>query len=364
MRRQACARQPAHPRCTSHYQFEGDEPDIAELASNDIEALTLPPDSTWTLYFNTYQHESRWKELFEVELRRIGGSHPLLMRFLLCSDKLDLLLADLLARCGSYWDAQVVSFPRQLDRWDRFFHQVDVRQDPWLSALERRYIGTAYESFAPSVSRTEREQPPVTLTEEGLREQSTYYAQAVGSVTSDEASERTTVEAVRPTSADGDTQGAGAPSASAQTATPAEAAAHTRAAPESPPVEASPTERSRAKRIYGPTEEKINKMRELLAQKRDGKHRGKPWSWACSECGIDLKTAQKHLGAEREEWDELHARQLSVRAGLHKNTSNAIWNGSSLRIDRDTLAKLCHTLQCTPGDLLVFVGTPRDEERS
>jgi DNA-binding Xre family transcriptional regulator len=56
--------------------------------------------------------------------------------------------------------------------------------------------------------------------------------------------------------------------------------------------------------------------------------------------------------------------QLSVRAGLHKNTSNAIWNGNSLRIDRDTLAKLCHTLQCTPGDLLVSVGTPREEERS
>jgi DNA-binding Xre family transcriptional regulator len=57
------------------------------------------------------------------------------------------------------------------------------------------------------------------------------------------------------------------------------------------------------------------------------------------------------------------ALQLSQRVGVHKNTANAIWNGSSLRIDRDTLAKLCHTLECTPGDLLVFAGEPRDLER-
>jgi hypothetical protein len=174
-----------------------------------------------------------------------------------------------------------------------------------------RYYGTAYESFAPSISRTEREQLPVTLTEEGLREQSTEYAQVVGNITSDEASERTTVEAGRPTSpAVGVAQGAAAPSASAQRAAPAETAAHTRAASKSAPAEATSTERLPARRIYGPTEEKISKMRELLAQKRDGKHRGKPWSWACSECGIDLKTAQKHLVAEREEWDEINARLL------------------------------------------------------
>jgi hypothetical protein len=294
-----------------YYQYEGDEPDIAELTSNDLEALTLPSESTWTLYFNTYQHESRWKELFEVELRRIGGGHPLLVRFQLCSDPLDSLLADLLSRCGSYWDAQIVSLPRQRDRWDRFFHQVDVRQDPWLSALEHRYYGTAYESIAPSVSRTKREQPPGTLTDEKSREQSSKYAQAVGKVTSDGASDLATAEAAGPTlSVVGVAQEAAAPSVSAETVAPAETAAHTRAAPESPPAEATPTERSRAKRIYGPTEEKIGKMRELLAEKRDGRHRGRPWSWAYNECGIDLKTAQKHLAAEREEWDEINARQL------------------------------------------------------
>lgn len=294
-----------------HYQFQDDAPDIAELTSNDLEALTLPAESTWSLYFNTYQYESRWKELFEIELRRIGGSRPLLVRFQLCSDKLDPLLADLLARCGSYWDAQVVSFPRQHERWERFFHQVDVRHDPWLSVLEHRYYGTAYESLAPSVSRTRREQLPVTLTDGEPREQSNERAETVGRVTSDEASELTAAEAAGPTSpAVGVAQEAAALSTSAQTAALAEPAAHTRAIPESPPAEATPTERSRAKRIYGPTEEKIGDMRTLLAKKRDGQHRGKPWSWACSECGIDLKTAQKHLATEREEWDAINARQL------------------------------------------------------
>ncbi|MBC8076310.1 MAG: helix-turn-helix transcriptional regulator [Chloroflexales bacterium] len=32
------------------------------------------------------------------------------------------------------------------------------------------------------------------------------------------------------------------------------------------------------------------------------------------------------------------------------------WNGSSLRLDLDTLARLCQALDCTPGDLLVYVG--------
>jgi DNA-binding Xre family transcriptional regulator len=49
--------------------------------------------------------------------------------------------------------------------------------------------------------------------------------------------------------------------------------------------------------------------------------------------------------------------QLSERSGVNKNSANAIWNGTALRIDRDALG-------CTPGDLLEFVGTPREEERS
>jgi DNA-binding Xre family transcriptional regulator len=56
--------------------------------------------------------------------------------------------------------------------------------------------------------------------------------------------------------------------------------------------------------------------------------------------------------------------QLSERSGVNKNSSNAIWNGTALRIDRDSLGKLCHTLRCTPGDLLEFVGKYQEAERS
>lgn len=58
------------------------------------------------------------------------------------------------------------------------------------------------------------------------------------------------------------------------------------------------------------------------------------------------------------------ALQLSEQSGINKNSVTSFWNGSALRIDRDSLGKLCHTLQCAPGDLLVFVGRLRDEERS
>lgn len=49
-----------------------------------------------------------------------------------------------------------------------------------------------------------------------------------------------------------------------------------------------------------------------------------------------------------------NASQLAERAGINKNTANALWNGSSLRADRDTLAKLCAALNCTTGDLLEY----------
>lgn len=58
------------------------------------------------------------------------------------------------------------------------------------------------------------------------------------------------------------------------------------------------------------------------------------------------------------------ALQLSERSGVNKNSINAIWNGTALRIDRDSLGKICHTLGCTPGDLLEFVGRPSDEGRA
>ncbi len=49
-----------------------------------------------------------------------------------------------------------------------------------------------------------------------------------------------------------------------------------------------------------------------------------------------------------------NASQLAERADINKNTANALWNGTSLRVDRDTLAKLCRALDCTTGDLLEY----------
>jgi DNA-binding Xre family transcriptional regulator len=59
----------------------------------------------------------------------------------------------------------------------------------------------------------------------------------------------------------------------------------------------------------------------------------------------------------------LSSSQLSERCGLNKNSANAIWNGTALRIDRDSLGKLCHTLGCVPGDLLEFIGKQSESEK-
>lgn len=47
------------------------------------------------------------------------------------------------------------------------------------------------------------------------------------------------------------------------------------------------------------------------------------------------------------------AAALAERADINKNTAGVLWNGSSLRVDRETLGKLCRALDCTPGDLLL-----------
>lgn len=50
------------------------------------------------------------------------------------------------------------------------------------------------------------------------------------------------------------------------------------------------------------------------------------------------------------------ASELAERADVNKNTAGALWNGRSLRVDRDTLAKLCYALNCAIGDLLEYRG--------
>jgi DNA-binding Xre family transcriptional regulator len=48
------------------------------------------------------------------------------------------------------------------------------------------------------------------------------------------------------------------------------------------------------------------------------------------------------------------ATKLAALAGLNKNTANDLWNGTPLRVDRSTLAKLCAALGCSLADLMEY----------
>jgi cell division septation protein DedD len=258
------------------------QPDINELTRAHLEVPAQADSSTWSLLFNTLQNEARVKELVSLELRMIGGSHPLLVRLTGCSSELYALLSELLERCGALWDAQVVGHTNGDSLlWD-FFQRVDVRRHPWLRQLERVYFGDAFDHFAPSVERTERERPTPT---------------AQDTVPNAAAAPPAQPATTQPPQ-DQDTVPKGAEASPAQ---PALA--------NSPTPSTQQPESNTPRRMYGPTEEKVAMVRQLLAEKRQGRHRARAWLWACREAGIDLKTARKHLAAERAEWDTLTARQ-------------------------------------------------------
>ena len=48
------------------------------------------------------------------------------------------------------------------------------------------------------------------------------------------------------------------------------------------------------------------------------------------------------------------ATELGELVGVNINTAMALWGGRSLRVDRETLTKLCEKLECEPGDILVY----------
>lgn len=98
-----------------------------------------------------------WNAQFAFELRAIGGSHPLLVAFQVCSHDLYPFLADVLERCGSLWDAQVIHHAPDNATLRAFFRAVDARPSPWLIALERRVYGNAFERFAPSSVRDQKD---------------------------------------------------------------------------------------------------------------------------------------------------------------------------------------------------------------
>ena len=48
-------------------------------------------------------------------------------------------------------------------------------------------------------------------------------------------------------------------------------------------------------------------------------------------------------------------KELAERAGLAYNTTHALWNNRTERVDFGTLDKLCAALDAEPGDLLIRV---------
>ena len=49
-----------------------------------------------------------------------------------------------------------------------------------------------------------------------------------------------------------------------------------------------------------------------------------------------------------------HVSQLVEASGVSRTTVSALYDNKTTRIDFETIARLCHALKCTPGELLVL----------
>lgn len=49
------------------------------------------------------------------------------------------------------------------------------------------------------------------------------------------------------------------------------------------------------------------------------------------------------------------ANQLSRASGIAASTLSAIRTNQAERLDRTTIERICKALQCTPGDLIVYI---------
>jgi putative transcriptional regulator len=52
---------------------------------------------------------------------------------------------------------------------------------------------------------------------------------------------------------------------------------------------------------------------------------------------------------------KMSARELARRSGVSTSTIHVLRHNEAERIDRSTLERLCKALQCTPGDLIVYI---------
>lgn len=60
----------------------------------------------------------------------------------------------------------------------------------------------------------------------------------------------------------------------------------------------------------------------------------------------------------------LTIKALAERAGVAYNTAHALYTGRALRIDLDTLDRVCAALNVEPGDMFVRQAAPAPAERN
>lgn len=237
--------------------------DVAHCPRAAVEELNQLDESDWSLTSRSSSFDHRSEEHFCFELRSVGGTHPLLVRFLSCSYPLYPLLEQVVLRCHALWDGHLVSIRRQSHRLYGFFQHVDARRSPWLSLLEQEYFGSTYAHKAPSVQRTELER--VALKAHALGEQ------RVGT---------------------GDSM----PEAEAEAPLPSNG------------LDADPLRPQPARPLRRPREETLKKLaalRGLFNDKVSGKEPNLSWNIACQRASIDLKTAETYEPELKTAWQTM-----------------------------------------------------------
>ena len=58
---------------------------------------------------------------------------------------------------------------------------------------------------------------------------------------------------------------------------------------------------------------------------------------------------------------EMTAEELAEKVGIHPNNLSKLRTGDISFIRLETLAKLCRTLECQPGDLLTYIEPGEDD---
>lgn len=57
-----------------------------------------------------------------------------------------------------------------------------------------------------------------------------------------------------------------------------------------------------------------------------------------------------------------NAHQLQLAADLSPAAAARLWKGEVEKISMETLERLCHALECQPGDLFVYIPPPDPDQ--